>query len=193
MPVTEWRTFDRTLVKDPYYFIGRKRPLRVRAEYDLRESDLGQTFDLRGRVQEKRRGKWDDISSGGLHEEIATHFKELEPYLKWDGMSYLGPTNYFTNAKYWWDRVLDPGKLRPDQGNAVDRFKWEIVFGALEGDELPPLDAPWGDVHGWLKERLPYLIEIFKKDMNKLLGPGLPEIIRKRSEGPREWYPDFPL
>ena len=43
-----------------------------------------------------------DIEAGGmLHEEIAKHFPELAPYLKWHLVSSDEPMHYIANTLYW--------------------------------------------------------------------------------------------
>lgn len=125
---TEWREIDN----------GRRR---IRAEYGVvrlgdQEPYLSVTGTTHRRVN--RRRSWAEDSGGQLHEEIAEHFPELEPLLKWHlCFRESGPLHYVANAQYW-ARIatgLDaPSKYGPDPTAA---FKSTVVFGEVDGDELP--------------------------------------------------------
>lgn len=76
--------------------------------------------------------------------------------------------HYLANGKYWWD--VASGREQPPQftrAEPIDLFMGTIVFGAVEGDELPPMDTPTEEVSEWLRERLLALRRAFREDMKR--------------------------
>lgn len=45
-------------------------------------------------------GRWRDYSGGCCHEEVAKHFPELAPFIKWHLTSADGPMHYVANTVY---------------------------------------------------------------------------------------------
>lgn len=130
------------------------RNYRIRADYGfVKLGEQEPYFSVTGEIQKAERGRWQEDSFGMLHDDIARHFPELRPLIKWHLTSVKGgPMHYIANALYWWD-------------NNLDHFKSTIVFGAVPGDKLPAPNTDPAEVRNWLERRLPKLMRAFKRDM----------------------------
>ena len=72
-----------------------------------------QSFAITGEVYEK--GQREAVAGGCLHEDIATHFPELAPFIKWHLTSTDGPLHYLANSMYW----AKQGDLKHAQSCAI--------------------------------------------------------------------------
>ncbi len=151
------------------------RRYRTRARYGLdydfaRKNSQAPYFSAQQDTEILRGRRWQDESGGVLGGPQLRHFPELRPYVHWHLTSTEQPLHYLANAKYWWQMGQGKGefKRRPYDPDPIEAFKSTIVFGAVEGDELPPLNAEWKDVEPWLAARLPILQANFERDMKKL-------------------------
>lgn len=91
-------------------------------------------------------GKWQ--SGGCQHDLVAEIFPEFAKYIKWHLTSTDGPLHYVANTMYW--------KELRNLGNA----RASAVWPSLESLEEVTTET--------LLERLPALMEEFKKDMEEL-------------------------
>lgn len=57
-------------------------------------------FSLTGSIDQAVNGFWREHSGGCIHEEIAEHFPELRPYIKWHLVSKKQPIHYITNTLF---------------------------------------------------------------------------------------------
>lgn len=66
------------------------------------ECDNGHnSFAITATIDEKLgAGRWVDHMGGCCHEEVAKHFPELEPFIKWHLTSTDGPLHYLSNTIY---------------------------------------------------------------------------------------------
>jgi hypothetical protein len=78
-------------------------------------------------------------SCGCIHDDIAKHFPELAPYIKWHLTSSDGPMHYIANTLYWADEhgpnrawVYYTGQIDP---LGVARTK-ETLLGYLKAEEI---------------------------------------------------------
>jgi hypothetical protein len=58
------------------------------------------SFSITGDIKEKIRGRWVDSCGGCIHDEIAKHFPELKPFIKWHLVSSDEPMYYLQNTLY---------------------------------------------------------------------------------------------
>lgn len=111
-------------------------------------------MSVTGTTHRRQRRRWREDSGGCIHDEIAEHFPELAPLIKWHLCSQeKGPMHYVANAQYWASiaaGLLAPSKYGPDPAAA---FESTVVFGAVEGDELPWSDWPEHDNDATDRER----------------------------------------
>lgn len=72
---------------------GRTYRIDVVAKYD-------KYFSLTADVYEHREGRWQWVSGGCMHDDIAKHFPELGRYVKWHLCDRRGPMHYLANTIY---------------------------------------------------------------------------------------------
>jgi len=96
--------------------------IRVKVRYDDQCGNGHNTFSITGEIQEARDGVWKDSSFGQLHADIAKHFPQLAPLLKWHLCSSDGPMHYLANTVY---HASDGGRGQ----QRVDRYgnpMWQL-------------------------------------------------------------------
>jgi hypothetical protein len=154
-------------------FTDHGQKYRIQATYGI-DYDFGRrhsqspSFGATAVIERWERGRWSDDSCGMQHDEIAKHFPQLTPYLKWHLVSLAGPLHYLPNGKYWWEMSM--GKIKPPDYQSVDprdAFQDTIVFGGVPGESMPYTND-WADVEKWLRARLPKLMGHFAADMSAL-------------------------
>ncbi|NBS67494.1 hypothetical protein EBT31_01080 [bacterium] len=59
------------------------------------------SFAITGEIERKVNGVWRDDSFGCMHDEIAQHFPELAPLIKWHLCGTGSPMHYVANTLYW--------------------------------------------------------------------------------------------
>jgi len=101
---------------------GTNALIRAEVRYDDECRNGHNTFAITGDIYIPGRR---DIEAGGcLHKEIAEHFPELAPYIKWHLCSSDGPMHYVANAVYHASNRDCWGKLKgePKQWETVISF-----------------------------------------------------------------------
>lgn len=166
MITTPWKTYKEG-----------KRTYRIQARYGLHKIGTQEPyFSVTGSIDRAiPGGRWYEESGGQLHKEIAKHFPQLRPLLKWHLVSIeKGPMHYLANADFWW-KEYQSLQGKPGERIALENFKDTIIFGGVAGDRLPPEDATPAEIRGWLTHRLPVLMRNFHRalDENGIL-PMLP-------------------
>lgn len=80
---------------------GQRYKITAKVRYDDDCGNGHNTFSITGNIDRcNNYGRWVDDCSGCIHEEIAKHFPELEPYIKWHLVSSDGPMHYIANTVY---------------------------------------------------------------------------------------------
>lgn len=77
--------------------------LRIRpvVRYDDECGNGHNSFSITASIDRKNgRGNWVEYAGGCCHEDIAKHFPELAPYIKWHLCASDGPMHYFANTMY---------------------------------------------------------------------------------------------
>jgi hypothetical protein len=125
--------------------------IKAEVRYDDRCCNGHNTLSITGTIYIPGRR---DIEAGGcLHDAIAKHFPELEPFIKWHLVSTDGPMHYLSNTRYH----LEQGK--------VNYAKSTAVYGALpEDSNVKPEDID----EQFLQNRLPALLSAFQTDVESL-------------------------
>lgn len=95
---------------------GETYKLTATVRYDDECGNGHNSFAITGAQYRKERGIWKEDSFGCLHEEIAKHFPELAPFIKWHFMNSDGPMHYIANTVY---HVLEHGP----------RYAWVYYIG----------------------------------------------------------------
>ena len=113
-------------------------------------------------MRQVRYGGLVEDSGGMCHEEIAKHLPVLAPLLKWHLVDSHGvPMHYLANGRYWYHQIGRTPEHAYDP-DATKAFKSTVIFGSVEGDEMPKDDD---DVDLWMVKRKLYLAEAFKQTM----------------------------
>lgn len=84
--------------------------LTATVRYDDKCGNGHNSFAITGAQYRKSKNKyneyWAEDSFGCMHEDIAKHFPQLAPYIKWHLMNSNGPMHYIANTLY---HVLEHG------------------------------------------------------------------------------------
>jgi hypothetical protein len=125
MKQTEWK-----VIED-----GKRR---IRAEYGLRAiGNQAPYFAITAEIERASHGRWREDSCGCLHAEVAEHFPELAPLIRWHLCTPgTGPMHYLENAVYWWELAVGVSKWerRPYDPDPCKAFASHVVLGAVEGE-----------------------------------------------------------
>lgn len=157
---------ESTLVKSqrltfgPKFYAERGRTLRIIAtvRHDDECGNGHNTFSITAEIHEKcSNGMWREYSGGCLHDEVANHFPELAPLIKWHLCSTDGPLHYVSNTLYLaGDRDcwgLRKGEFRQLVNRKTGKPSWTLDEDSkleryINADECPaPVVLqykPWG-------------------------------------------------
>lgn len=72
--------------------------IKAKVRHDDECGNGHNTFSITGEIEEKRGNQFIECSGGCIHEEIAKHFPELAPLIKWHLVSTDGPISYLANV-----------------------------------------------------------------------------------------------
>ena len=126
--------------------------------------------------------RWWPCGGGFSPESIAPVFPELVPFLRWHLCSAEAPMHYAANAVFWAQVANGVAEYTTDRDTpqaALASFKSTVIFGAVEGDDLPYCvafpsaqvavrnhrAAIRAQVEIWCARRLPALQEAFARDL----------------------------
>ncbi len=138
--------------------------IRARVRYDDQCDNGHNTFAITGEIDRLEGKRWREDSGGCIHGEIAKHFPELAPFIKWHLCSSDGPLHYVANTVYLaGDR--DCWGLR--RGEGKDRELSAARRAAIWPDATDEdLTAP--GLEQRLEARLPALLAEFRKAVESL-------------------------
>lgn len=145
---------------------GTKYLITATVRHDDRCGNGHNTFSITANIQEHQNGRWRDYMGGCCHDEVAKHFPELAPFIKWHLCSTDGPMHYIANTLYHaGDRDyngLRKGEKRQIRTGRTGKLCWIRTVSAdlpkyVDADEQPTETAtvtyePWYRV-GEGKER----------------------------------------
>ncbi len=77
-----------------------KYRIRATVRYDDSCRNGHNSFSLTGEIEQSWGNRWRPASSGMIHDEIAKHFPELAPFLKWHLCGSDGPMHYVANTLF---------------------------------------------------------------------------------------------
>ena len=137
-----------------YTHAGRRYQLTVRLRFDDECSNGHNTFRAtasRYDLTDKRRR---EDAGGMLHDEIAQHFPELAPLLKWHLCSTAGPMHYVANTLYFlgFSQYRDAVNLEHARSTAVWPEMPEEFLAAKGGDETRVRNALTARLEGLLAQ-----------------------------------------
>ena len=125
---------------------GKNAVIKAEVRYDDQCGNGHNSFAITGEIYTP--GRRDVEACGCLHDDIAKHFPELTPFIKWHLTSSNGPLHYIANTTYW----AKQGNLEYARNSAV----WpDATLEQLCDEQL-------------LLDRLPRLLEEFKTDIESL-------------------------
>lgn len=154
----------------PKFYMENDRQYRITAE--VRHDDSCRnghnSFAITGTIDERIAGdRWRDYAGGCLHQEVAKHFHELAPFIRWHLVGEDGPMHYEANTLYWlgfsgWcDGKRDsPPNLEHARRTAVWPDMPETFLAGKGGDKAT--------VARMLRGRLAALLEAFRADVESL-------------------------
>jgi hypothetical protein len=158
------------------YFTERGRSYRISVDmrFDDNCKNGHHTFAITGEVREPPcKGDRSIVTCGAIHEEIAKHFPELAPLIKWHLTSTDGPMHYVANAMHfasdrdcWGRRKGDPSRFetflyfsKSPVGHAVDNSlgDWirDRMVADMDGGYYRDATRPDFEVRGYAHERDP--------------------------------------
>lgn len=134
-------------------YCGERCEFTAEVRYDDECGNGHNSFAITGTIGSQRKRARDGgvLAGGCLHDEVAAHFPELAPLIKWHLCSSDGPMHYTANVLYLaGDRELDAARRAAIWPEATDE----------------ELTAP--DLKERLEARLPALLAEFRKDVEAL-------------------------
>jgi hypothetical protein len=175
----------------PKEYIENRRRYRItaRVRWDDHCGNKRNCFVITADIDMQGTYGWQEYAGGMCHEEVAKHFPELAPFLKWHGTYSDGPTYYIENTLYWlgWRGYAD-GK--PGSPPNLEHARNTAVWPELPEDFIAPTLPPGGTygnsgeyrknhslglfkqleepIKAALLERLPALMQEFKRDVESL-------------------------
>jgi hypothetical protein len=161
MIVTPWKEFKEGAT---VY----RMQVRYGLDYDFaRRNNQSAYFSITASIERKSGTRWVEDSGGMLHDQIAEHFPNLAPLLKWHLTAVDGPLHYIANAKYWWEHYTGTSQfeLRSYDPDPKEAFRRTVI---CEPHEVPPKSTPWPRVKVWLDERLEHLLSEFDDEMDEI-------------------------
>jgi hypothetical protein len=119
---------------------GRTYRIKAEVRHDDECGNGHNTFSITGEIQEKRGSNFYEHSGGCLHDEVAKHFPELAPFIKWHLMSTDEPLHYIANTVYHASnrdhRGLLKGEKRQLRNGRTRLPVWERVVRDGNGDPI---------------------------------------------------------
>jgi hypothetical protein len=139
---------------------GERYRITAEARHDDSCGNGHNSFAITGEIdRQAKNGRWIEDMGGSIHAEIAKHFPELAPFIKWHLSSTDGPMHYIANTVYHasdCDHWGSPKGKEPDLGAARRCAVWPNATL----DQLADKDT--------LAARLPSLLADFRADVESL-------------------------
>ena len=79
---------------------GQRYRITANVSHDDERHNGHNTFAITADIRRAGNGHWMEDSSGSLHDEVAKHFPDLAPLIKWHLTSTDGPMHYVANTVY---------------------------------------------------------------------------------------------
>ncbi len=135
-------TKSQTKVYGPKVYTEHGQQYRIKAtvRYDDQCWDGHNSFSITADIDYMERGRWVGYSGGCCHDEVAKHFPELAPFLKWHGMTSEGPMHYVANTVYHASNRdchgLLLGEARQFRNGRTGELCWTLVVRDKDGAEV---------------------------------------------------------
>lgn len=154
---THWIS-NQTIIASKYFIKGGVQyRITVQMRFDDQCKNGHSSFAITGEIDMKSGSRWIDDCSGCIHDEIAAHFPELAPLIKWHLMSTDGPMHYVANTCY----------LAGKKEREFDAARHAAIWPDATDHQL---SLPRADLEELLNARLPGLLAEFKLAMVETCG-----------------------
>lgn len=129
---------------------GVRHKIFATVRYDDDCNNGHNTFSITGEIDtQSRNGHWRWGAGGCLHDEIAKHFPELAPYIKWHLCDSTGPMHYIANTCFHASNRDHNGLLKSEKRQLRNgRSKkpvWQRVVRNHKGEECELSGHHWID------------------------------------------------
>jgi len=131
---------------------GGQYRITAKVRYDDQCGNGHNSFSITGDIDRREKMRWRDDAGGCIHEEIAKHFPDLIPLIKWHGCSSDGPMYYLVNTQFlvgerdcWGLLAGESRQLRNGKTNQL-AWKKEGPHGRpsyMDADEQPEGYVAW--------------------------------------------------
>jgi hypothetical protein len=108
---------------------GSQFRIAVEVRYDDECGNGHNSFGITATIDEKRGNQWREYSGGCCHEEVAKHFPELAPFIKWHLCASDGPMHYLVNTLYHAGNRDHNGRTKGERYHIKGQEENRIVFG----------------------------------------------------------------
>jgi hypothetical protein len=119
---------------------GQKYRITATVRYDDQCGNGHNSFAITADIRRAEGGYWREDSGGCCHDEVAKHFPQLAPLLKWHGMTSEGPTHYIANTVYHASNRdcngLLAGEVRQLRNGRTGELCWRSVVRNGAGEEV---------------------------------------------------------
>lgn len=177
---------------------GQKYRITAKVRFDDQCGNGHNSFSITAEIDEQRNGVWRDCCGGCCHDEVSKRFPELAPFIKWHLTITDGPMHYIANTVYhatehgpksaWvyfgdkesgianqcmkYCDIAEAEKICKKPGFSMEV---DIKTAKVANLDYARSTAVWPDAtqeqlldSEALKERLPALMEEFKRDVESL-------------------------
>ena len=131
------KTFGPKVYRDEH---GDQMRIKATVRHDDECGNGHNTFSITADIDQYRGGRWNEYSGGCCHDEVAQHFPELAPLIKWHLCSTDGPMHYIANTMYHASdrdyRGLLAGEKRQLRNGKTGLGVWEYVVRDASGDRV---------------------------------------------------------
>lgn len=130
---------------------GETYRIKAVVRYDDECGNGHNTFSITGTIERRsKNGRWLDDRGGCIHEEIAKHFPELSPLIKWHLVSSDEPMHYFANTLYLAGvkdcHGLKKGEFRQFRDRETGLLSWKLSDGIKLEKYVDSATRPEGSV-----------------------------------------------
>jgi hypothetical protein len=132
----------------PRFYTEGKRQYRITAKvrYDDECNNGHNTFAITADIDVKSGSGWREDAGGCCHDEVAKHFPELAPFIKWHLVSSDQPLHYIANTVYHaGDRDhwgLRKGEFKQTINRKTGQPCWELEYVPHEIKHIDAAEVP---------------------------------------------------
>lgn len=130
---------------------GESATITATVRYDDECSNGHNSFAITGQISSTNKRKYTDgfIAGGCIHEDVAKHFPELAPFIKWHLCDSDGPMHYIANTSYHAGDRDHRGLLKDEKrqlrNGRTKQPVWQRVVRNAAGKEVNIGHHEWRD------------------------------------------------